>query len=299
VTLRNNGSTGVAVSGVALAGADADVFAIGNDTCTGTNVAADGSCTVTVRFLPDRKGARAARLEFSDDAPGSPQSVALLGTGVSPAALTPSSIAFAPQPDHTGGGRRTVTLTNIAPADLTIDSVAVTGSDAASFLSRGDNCSGQTLAKGQSCTVQVRFRPLGTGAKTAALRFRDSAVDSPQTVALSGTGTPGAWLERSVQGLKFGRIPVDTTSAAQTVTLANVGSAPLTITGVAKEGTNPTDFRNLTQTCTALGTLNPGQSCTASIAFRPTAAGPRAATLTITDTAPRNAHHVTLDGTGT
>jgi hypothetical protein len=57
--------------------------------------------------------------------------------------------------------------------------------------------------------------------------------------------------------------------------------------------------RNLTQTCTAMGTLNPGQSCTASIDFRPTATGPRTASLTITDTAPRNPHHVGLTGTGT
>jgi Abnormal spindle-like microcephaly-assoc'd, ASPM-SPD-2-Hydin len=175
----------------------------------------------------------------------------------------------------------------------------VTGADAGSFPLGGDTCTGQTLVTGQSCTVQVRFRPLGVGAKTAALRFSDSAIDSPQTVALSGTGTPSPWLERSVQGLKFGHIAVGATSPAKTVTLTNVGSAPMTIKGIAKEGANPTDFRNLTQTCTAIGTLNPGQSCTASIAFRPTATGPRSATLTITDSAPRNPHHVALSGTGT
>ncbi|MFL5888572.1 MAG: choice-of-anchor D domain-containing protein, partial [Solirubrobacteraceae bacterium] len=111
--------------------------------------------------------------------------------------------------------------------------------------------------------------------------------------------TPSPWLERSVQGLKFGRVRVGVTSPAQTVTLTNVGSAPMTISAIAKEGTNPDDFVGLTETCTALGTLGPGQSCSASVAFHPTATGTRAATLTMTDTAPRNPHHVALSGTGT
>jgi Abnormal spindle-like microcephaly-assoc'd, ASPM-SPD-2-Hydin/WD40-like Beta Propeller Repeat len=299
VTLRNISSASVVVNGVAVAGADAEVFAIGDDTCTGANIETGGSCTVTVRFHPDRVGARAARLEFSDDARGSPHSVALSGTGVSPVALSPSSIAFPPSPDHYDGAIRTVTLTNVAPDDLTIGAVALRGADVGSFILRGNTCSGRTPASGQSCTVQVRFRPLGAGAKRASLRFSDSAIDSPQTVRLAGTGTPGAWLERSAQALKFGHHQVGTTTAAKAVTLTNVGSAPLTISEIAKEGPNASDFRNLTQTCTAMGTLNPGESCTASIAFRPTATGPRAATLTITDTAPRNPHHIALKGTGT
>jgi len=158
---------------------------------------------------------------------------------------------------------------------------------------------GATLATGQSCIAEVRFRPLATGAKTAALRIADSAVDSPQRVQLSGIGTPGPWLERNVQALKFARVPVGTTTAPKTVTLTNVGSAPLQITGVAKEGTNRGDFRGMTQTCTATGGLNPGDSCTASIAFRPTATGARSATLKFTDAAPQSPHHVGLYGTGT
>jgi hypothetical protein len=299
VTLHNTGNADVAVSGVAVAGTNAGDFVVAGDTCTGTSVPVGGSCTVTVRFSPDQKAERAARLEFSDDAPGSPHSVALSGIGVSPVALAPSSIAFPPSPDHVAGARRTVTLTNIGPTDLTIHTVALTGADPGSFILRADTCTGQTLATGESCTAQVRFRPLGAGAKTAALRFSDSAIDSPQTVALSGTGTPSPWLERSVQALKFGRTPVGTATAAKTVTLTNVGSAPMTITNIAKEGANPTDFRNLTQTCTAMGTLDPGESCTASIAFRPTATGARTAVLTITDSAPRSPHRVGLAGTGT
>jgi FG-GAP-like repeat/Abnormal spindle-like microcephaly-assoc'd, ASPM-SPD-2-Hydin/Cep192 domain 4 len=299
VTLTNHGQAGVAVSGVALTGADASSFVTSDDSCSGTTVPSGGSCSVKVRFAPTAAGGRTASLRFTDSAPGSPQSVALSGTGISPAALSPASIAFKDRPDHTDSARHAVTLTNVASADLTVGGVAVRGTDASSFPSSGDTCSGHSLSTGQSCTVLVRFRPLGAGAKTAALRFSDSAIDSPQTVALSGTGTPGPWLERSVQALKFGHVHVGTTTATKTVTLSNIGSAPLTITDIAQEGTNPSDFPGLTQTCLGLTRLESGQSCTAGVAFAPTALGTRTATLTVTDTAPRQPHHIALNGTGT
>ena len=298
LVLKNPGPNAVTVSDVSVIGADAASFATVGNTCTGA-VAADGSCSVTVRFRPTSLGAKTASLRFTDTAPGSPQSVALSGTGISAASLSQSSIAFASRPDHTDSPWQAVTLTNVGTAPLAVSGLAMAGTDAGSFPSQAGTCAGATLSTGQSCSAQVRFRPLGTGAKTAALRISDSAVDSPQSVQLSGTGTPGPWLEPSVQALKFGRAAVGTTTAPKIATLTNVGSAPLQITDVAKGGTNLDDFRGLTQTCTTAGMLNPGDSCTASIAFRPTAPGARSATLTFKDTAPRNPHHVGLYGTGT
>jgi hypothetical protein len=65
--------------------------------------------------------------------------------------------------------------------------------------------------------------------------------------------------------------------------LTNVGSANMTISAITVGGANPGDFPGLAHNCASLA---PGQSCTASIAFRPTASGTRTATLTVTDTAP-------------
>jgi FG-GAP-like repeat len=215
--------------------------------------------------------------------------------------LDPSSILWAPRPDRTESELRTATLENHTGRDLAVGEVALAGPDASSFRlpSSYDECTGTTVPDGESCTVKVRFRPIGVGPKSATLVFSHDGPGSPQTVTLSGTGTPGPWLERSVQALDFGSTPVGSATLAKTVMLTNVGSAPLTINGIAKDGANPTDFRNLTQNCTAVGTLDPGESCDASIAFRPTATGLRTANLTITDTAPRNPHHVGLSGRGT
>jgi hypothetical protein len=215
------------------------------------------------------------------------------------ARATPAAIAFPDTQDHLRSGRRTVTLTNIGSENVNVGDVAITGADATSFTKTSDTCIGATLAPHQACSVTLRFRPLGIGAKNATLSLTDNAPKSPQTVTLSGTGTPGPWLERSPQGLKFGHWRVGTTAPAQSVTLTNVGSAGMHITAISVQGANPSDFPGLTQNCLGLSHLAPGQSCTAGTAFRPTAIGTRTATLTIVDTAPRSPHRVTLAGTGT
>ena len=243
--------------------------------------------------------------EFNSD--GAPDLT--IGTAVllnTPVLIDPTEINFderpnhTTRPDHTESPRKTITLTNVSAPDLAVSAVEVDGADAASFPLSSETCTGATLATEERCTLQVRFRPLGTGPMSATIRFSDSGGDTPpQTVRLSGKATPGPWLEPSAQGLRFGKQSIGTTSAKKTVTLTNVGSDRMAINKIALTGANPGDFHGLTQTCTAMLSLDPGQSCTASVAFRPTAIGARSARLTITDTAPRSPHQVGLTGTGT
>jgi hypothetical protein len=215
------------------------------------------------------------------------------------ARATPAQIAFRDTQDHLQSERRTVTLTNIGSENVSVGGVAITGADATSFTKPSDTCTGATLVPQQSCSVTLRFRPLGIGAKNATLSLTDNAPNSPQTVTLSGTGTPGPWLQLSNQGLKFGHWRVGTTSPARSVTLTNVGSAGMHVTAISVQGANPGDFPGLAQNCLGLSNLAPGQSCTAGTTFRPTAIGTRTADLTIVDTAPRSPHRVALTGTGT
>jgi phage terminase large subunit-like protein len=84
----------------------------------------------------------------------------------------------------------------------------------------------------------------------------------------------------------FGNQNIGTTSAAQTVTVSNTGTGPLTIASIVVGGTNPGDFGQ-TNNCGA--TLQNGSSCTISVTFTPSASGARSATITLTD----NANNVT------
>ena len=87
-----------------------------------------------------------------------------------------------------------------------------------------------------------------------------------------------------------------TTSPTQPVTLTNYGTTPLSITGVTITGASAGDFA---QTNSCGGSVAPGASCMVDVTFAPAKIGTRAATLSITDSAPGGSQNVTLKGNGT
>jgi hypothetical protein len=95
----------------------------------------------------------------------------------------------------------------------------------------------------------------------------------------------------------FGSQVVGTSSAAQTITVTNAGTADLDIATVGLAGGNPGDFVTENDTCTG-ATLVPSDSCTIDARFAPTALGARATNLRFTDNAPGATHDVQLSGTG-
>jgi hypothetical protein len=79
VTLTNTGSNALAVTGVTVTGSGAASFAF-SSSC-GTGIAAGASCTIHGHFAPTTTGTITASVNIIDSATGSPQSVALTGTG--------------------------------------------------------------------------------------------------------------------------------------------------------------------------------------------------------------------------
>ena len=106
-------------------------------------------------------------------------------------------------------------------------------------------------------------------------------------------GTPAATLSAST--LTFSSQAVDTTSAAQPVTVTNSGSATLGFTGFTLSGTNSSDFTISSNTCSS--TLGESGTCTLSVTFTPQASGTRTGTVNITDNASNSPQTVTLTGT--
>jgi hypothetical protein len=95
--------------------------------------------------------------------------------------------------------------------------------------------------------------------------------------------------------VSFANQNIGTTSAAQTLTLSNTGTAALSISGIAVTGSNAADF-NATNSC---GTsVAVGASCTISVTFTPTSAGARSASVSVSDNAPGSPHSAALSGTG-
>ena len=88
---------------------------------------------------------------------------------------------------QTGGF--TFTLTNTGNAVLAISSIAPSGD-----FSESSNCpiSPSTLGIGSSCTITARFLPTAVGLRSGTVTVTDNAANSPQTLTLTGTGTPQA-----------------------------------------------------------------------------------------------------------
>jgi sugar lactone lactonase YvrE len=113
---------------------------------------------------------------------------------------------------------------------------------------------------------------------------------------LSITDTRNQRLRSANPGsLSFGTQPVGVTSVPQPITLANSGTAPLSVAALSFSGPYQTAAGG---TCSALPfTLSPGQSCTEDIAFTPTAAG--YATGSVSFSGPQiGGQNVLLNGTG-
>ncbi|MDR3676854.1 MAG: choice-of-anchor D domain-containing protein, partial [Acidobacteriota bacterium] len=239
VTLNNTGNGSMTISNIAASG---DFAATNN--CNGS-VAANGSCTISITFKPTVVGARNGTLTVTDDSngvAGSTQTASLSGTGTGPAvALSGSSLGFGNQLVSAASAAQTVTVTNSGTMNLTISTASISGTNAGDFAKSTDTCSGATLAPNTTCAVSVAFTPAATGSRSASLNFTDNALDSPQAVALAGTGTAPV-VSLSGSSMTFVSQLVSTTSAAQSVTVTNTGTGNLTIATSALGGTNAGDF---------------------------------------------------------
>jgi hypothetical protein len=63
-----------------------------SNTCAGNAVAAQGSCSITVNFVPQSAGQRSASIVVTDDAANSPQSIAVAGDMVAAFQLTAAPV---------------------------------------------------------------------------------------------------------------------------------------------------------------------------------------------------------------
>jgi hypothetical protein len=88
VTVANTGNAPLFINSAAVRGANPLDFTETHDGCSGLTLAAAASCTVGVTFKPVQAGTRSATLIVTDNAPASPHTAAITGTGTTPAGTT-------------------------------------------------------------------------------------------------------------------------------------------------------------------------------------------------------------------
>ena len=129
VTVSNIGNVALSISSVTITGAQSGDFAQTN-TC-GSPVNAGTNCTINVTFTPTTGGSRAATLTITDNAPGSPHTVPLSGSGTGLAVSPRSVVVVSGHASQftTSGGSGTVTwsVDNIAGGSAAVGTITSTG----------------------------------------------------------------------------------------------------------------------------------------------------------------------------
>jgi uncharacterized repeat protein (TIGR03803 family) len=284
VTLTNSGTGSLLIGSITFTGTHPADFAQTN-TC-GASVAPGASCTISTTFTPTNTGPRSAVLSITDNAAGSPRTVSLTGSGkAGQVKLTPGNLVFPTQVLGTPSAPQSVEVRNTGTSAVNITSIVASGD-----FGHTTTC-GTALAAGAKCQVDVRFTPIGSGARNGMLTVATSA--GAHTATLSGTGTV---LSLSPTALDFGNQNVNTPSAPRTVTLTNVSTnVALNLASIAITGSAAADF---TQSNNCGTSVAPGASCSITVTFRPSAKASRTATLTVTHDGGGSPHTVVLTGRG-
>ncbi len=318
VTVTNTGTTSLVVGAVGSTNALAAPFSKTADTCSNQTVAPSGSCTITISFAPSATGMFSDSFNIpSSDPANASVSVSVSGTGSTaptPAISVTDSVApttdlLVPFGSVTAGSsaNQTVTVTNTGTANLLLGAVGSTDPLAAPFSKTADTCSNQTIAPSASCTMTISFAPSATGTFTDSFNIPSNDPSKASvTVSVSGTGaaapTPAITVTDSVVPtndllVPFGSVTAGS-SANQTVTVTNSGSASLVIGAVGSSNALAAPFSKTADTCSNQ-TIAPSASCTITISFAPSATGTFSDSFNIPSNDPAKASvTVSVSGTG-
>jgi hypothetical protein len=286
VTLTNSGNAGLTMNLATLSGTG---FGMSGLSLPAT-IAAGADLQFSVTFAPTSTSGSTGNILFTDNATGSPQTLALTGSAVasgsslgsSPGSFNFNSVAVGQS------SQQSFTLTNSGNATVTIGTVTASGTGfGASGLSAG-----QQIAAGASATVTGTFAPTTAGAVSGSIVITSSATNPTLTITLSGTGTQGG-LSATPASINFGPV-LDGASASVPVTLTNTGTANVAISAHSITGTGFT----LTG-WSAPASLTPGATTSFTVTFAPTASTSATGSVSISSNAPGSPLAISLSGTGT
>ena len=324
VTISNAGTTSATVSAVSVTGDFTQT-----NSCT--TIAVGASCTASVAFRPTVGGARTGTLTVTSNANNSPTTVSLSGSGID---WNTNIAAGRPATDSSEVGG--FPATNVTDADINSYWESANGAfpqwiqvdlgatfsvgrlvlhlppssawgDRSQTLSVQGSTNGTTFTQlvasagylfsfpSNNNTVTINL-PAGSSARyvrlniTANTGWAAGQLSQFEIYPGSGVVTGSGTLSASPTSLTFASTNVGSASTSQNVTITNSGSAATTVSAVAVNG----DYSQ-TNTCTSIAA---GGTCTVGVTFRPTAAGTRTGTLTVTSNATNSPTTVSLTGTG-
>ncbi|HTZ48963.1 MAG TPA: choice-of-anchor D domain-containing protein [Verrucomicrobiae bacterium] len=185
IQLTNSGNGTLNISQVSVAGSGFSTSTV----ALPINLAAGQSSNFNVQFAPSSAGSAAGSVTIVSNAPNSPATISLSGTGVTATqtlGFSTTNIAFGSV--TTGSSlSRPVTVTNTGNASVAISQITASGTG----FSLSSANTPVTLSAGQSTSFNVIFSPTSAGTDSGSVTVTSSANGSPAKITLSGTGASG------------------------------------------------------------------------------------------------------------
>lgn len=182
VTVKNSGTANLTVTQATITGTGFT----GNGISLPLALVPGASSAFTMSFTPTTASTSSGFLILTSNAQTSSLSVPLSGTGVAQVqqlSISATSLNFGSQTLSTSASQP-ITITNTGNSSITISQTSVTGTDF--------SCSGLsaplTLAAGQSTSFNTIFDPTTAGNFTGNATIVSNATNSPQSIALFGSG---------------------------------------------------------------------------------------------------------------
>lgn len=153
-------------------------------------VAPGASATFTLSFHPASSGSLASNAVLVSNAPGSPTTIPVNGTGmasVNQLSAGAPSLNFGTELLGTTSTQN-MTLTNTGTVNVTISQISASP---ASFTATAPALP-ITLSSGQSSTFGLSFTPAVVGSVTGSASVISTAANSPLSLPLSGAGSQGS-----------------------------------------------------------------------------------------------------------
>lgn len=285
VKLTNSGNVNVVVNLATLTGAG---FTMSGLSLPAT-LTAGQSLSFNVQFTPTTGGGVTGSIVFTDNAPGSPQTLSLSATGVATNATliaNPGSFAFGNIVVGSTGSQ-VIRLSNSGNASVTISQASVSG---AGFAITGLTTP-KTIAAGQNTTFTAQFIPAVTGNASGTVTITSNASNPSLTIPLTGIGTQGR-LSANPASINFGSL-VTGASVSVAVTLTNTGTASVVVSSASASGAG----FSISGLATPV-TLNAGQGTSFTAKFAPTVVGTASGSISIANNAPNSPLSIALSGIG-
>lgn len=283
-TITNTGTASLTVSQLTVSGTGYSASGLN----TPATIAAGQSATFSVLFAPTTAGSLAGSVLVASNAPNSPNSVVLSGTGTAASVsitASPTSLSFG-NVNAGSSSAKSVTITNVGNSTVSISQITVSAKD----VSPSGITTPMTLTAGQTATLNLTFAPKAAETVTGNVTVSTSQGSST-VVAITATGVQAA-LTVTPATVSFGNVTIGSPNT-QTLQLINPGTGVLTITQLSVTGTGFS-----TSTVSLPLSINPGASTTFNAQFAPQAAGSATGSISLVSNAPTSPTAVALSGTG-